>query len=179
MIGPVRELNLLWSAEDHKNQQDITYFLTLMWRQTQSGQQFWNLKTPLKWSPQCKPDVSKVARALAETALVSSLKHGPQAGTKPVSLGEVEFTQWCTTSHWHSSAAPDGVATVVCGQTLGLPCFYWLPGAVGMASISTSPGRPEIWKAAYWSREPGIKILALIYFIMTWDNWTSVPQITH
>lgn len=62
---------------------------------------------------------------------------------------EAGFTRWCTASRWDSWAAPDAVATAVHGQTTGWVCFpssYWLPGAVGMASISASQRGQEFKK---------------------------------
>lgn len=151
-----------------------------MWRQTQCRQQLWSLAAPLPWSPQCSPDASKVPRALAEAVLVSGWECTVQAGTwKPQAL--LEFPHCSAAPHLHSSAAPDALGTERWGHTTGVPCPYWLPGAVDVTSISSSLRGQKHKKQPAEPRNQELGFLYL-FMISSWlglTRWTSMIQITH
>lgn len=96
--------------------ESFTYFLTLMWRQTQCGQKFWNLTAPLPWRPRGSPDVSKVAGAVAEAAAVSGWECSVQTRTNPTRLVWIPSLvcsptpaqlscSWCP-GHRHTTGVP-------------------------------------------------------------------------
>lgn len=164
-MGPVLDCGPLTST---KNGKFSATFLTLIWRWGQCGQQFWNLMAPLPWNPRCSPDVSRVAGALAEAALVLYLNAASRLEPMPQTLPE--FPHVSAAPHQHSSAAPHALGTELCGHTTGVPCPYWLPGAADVTSISSSL-RSQKNKNNQLNQEPGIRILVLIYgFIMAWVN---------
>jgi len=81
-----------------------------------------------------------------------------------------ELPHWCTASRCYSSASPGAVVTVACGQTVGwvyLPCSYWLPGAVGMASISSSQRGQKSKKQLFKAENQELGFL-LLFMISSW-----------
>lgn len=59
----------------------------------------------------------------------------------------------------------------MCGQTLGLPCFYWLPGAVGAVSISGSQRGQKSGKQPTEAENQELRFLHL--FISSWLRVTE------
>lgn len=169
----------LCSTEEHKKGQVFTYFLTLMWRWAQCGQQFWN------------PDSSCAVKPL----VLIRCPQGGQGfgrGSRSVGLG-----MQCL--GWNKSHKPWWVPSLVCSPTSAqLSCSWcpghrtvWahhrcampplIPGAVDVTSISSSlkgqknkkhPTEPK-------NQELGFLYLFMISSCLGLTRWTSVIQITH